>query len=234
MGPQRTWEGEVAPTVADRLRAWKWSPNNGFLREVAQTNGGAELLLKEAEDEGRLDRVHFVAALGAVHGTVGREFLRNLVLSNSERDLRCTALVALINRKDSTVGNIASSIFDDRSPAVRDYAVLGLAIAGGDDRWDEALERIKKLWRRPPTVGLGPIPRDVLLLCYLLENATSASQRESLAQEMKRSWSGIDPKSAACIEEVWPMVQRMDGVGLRWPDPSEIRDWVIEHSWLRF
>ena len=230
-GRRELREDEIVTALAERVRTWRWTPHDTFLREVAQTSGGAELLVREARDIDRPDRVLFIAALGDAPGSVGLELLRYVAAFDTTTDIRCAAIIALLNRQDPSAGDIAAAAFNDRSPAVRDYALLGLAIAGTDDRWDAAFERIKKQWRRPPKVGAKPIPRDVLLLCYLLEHA-SGRRLDLLSQEVQRSWSRIDPESVACIEEVWPTVRDAGGIESTRPDAREIRDWVIQNSWL--
>ena len=163
----------------------------------------ADQLLAQMLDESpdlRFDKVVIAAHLGDLTGAAGDDALRRAirVTGPGSRDLRCASLLALAKRlgtqaaPDLLVGLTASDA------VVKDYAVIGLAGAGADDRaWKQVLEYLSSVLRRRNRGSEA-----AFALAYLGQHVSAPSRRSDLVAFIRRHWNALD--EAEWFARLWP------------------------------
>lgn len=215
-----------------RLRNWKWWPPNAILNEVvALGQPGTKLLVEEFTRRLGPEQLLIAAALGGAQGNEGIDELRAAVKKRGpgRSDLRNASLGALIRRCHGNAAGDLADALQDRDPALKSLAMLGLAAYGDERAWELAFSRLIMLMRRPPKVDSIP-PDKVVAVCYLGINASDSTRVLRLGQAIRKYWQRLSFEIQTHIKFLWPEVCdfELDITEIPPPNGHRMRKWVLE------
>ena len=180
---------------ADRARA---------IQEAFADPHADELLAQMLDESGDLvfAKPLIAAHLGDLAGTHGDSALRRAIRVSGlgTRDTRCASLLALVKRTGAlaTPDLVEGLAVPDAS--VKDYAMIGLAGAGDDQAWDQALGYLRSVLRRARRAhGRSQV---AYALAYLARHVADGPRRRELAAFVRGHWDAID--EGAWFEALWP------------------------------
>ena len=218
--------------LESRLRSRRIREYEPALEELRQMGPEVEPLLATlVVDPQVVPRVRLAVMLGDLRGDEGTAALREVARDArpGTRDLRSVALLALAKRCGNEATPYLVMGLDDRDPAVKDYAVLGLAGAGDDRGWQAVFDRLRTVLRRGSRVfGHTEI---LVAVAYLAQHMDGHPDRKhALVRELRRRWSSLTAEEAGWFLIFWPEA-RPDGPdpeAVRPPEAARLRSWVRE------
>lgn len=172
------------------------------------------------------EKVVIAAHLGDLNGEAGDAALRRVlgVSGPGSRDLRCAAVLALAKRCGEQATPQLLTALGPRDGAVKDYAIIGLAGAGGDRGWDEAFKRLPALLRRQRrSAGQSEV---TMALAYLAQQLQNPDRRRRLVAFVRKHW--VILVEDEWFANLWPEA-RPDGPAagaVPAPDAASIRAWA--------
>lgn len=180
---------------ADRARA---------VHEAVVDPHADELLAEMLDESGDLvyAKPLIAAHLGDLAGPQGDAALRRAIRVSGPgtRDVRCASLLALAKRTGALATPDLVEGLAVPDATVKYYAIIGLAGAGDDQAWDQALGYLRSVLRRAR--------RDhgrsqaAYALAYLARHVADGPRRRELAVFVRKHWDAID--EGAWFEALWP------------------------------
>ncbi|GIF20870.1 hypothetical protein BJ973_001223 [Actinoplanes tereljensis] len=176
------------------------------------------------------DKHEIVAGLGeSPAGDFGVRLLQAVASDRgAPADRRCAAIVAVTKRTGPAASGLLHRCLADRDPAVRKYAMFGLAVVGDDGSWAEALEILRTAIAEQvpvPPFGLQwktlALQSEVLpIVCYLGRHLAVPGRRESVTTLIREHWDNLYDAEKRWFGEFWPDFAP-DG-----PDPEALSGWA--------
>lgn len=150
------------------------------------------------------DRLTLIAALlGDLHGRSGTNALRSVLKDPTiSRDLRCASLLALAKREESGAASDLRQAMTETNATVRDYAVLGLAVVGGSESWDEMLDYLSAVFSRKRRLEVQFPTRVQAAVSYLAADPSPIRQLQLIGL-LRQHWSKLSEVEQRWITENW-------------------------------
>lgn len=191
----------------------------------------ADQLLAQMLDESTdvaFAKVFIAAQMGDLTGDAGDDALRraSAVSGPGTRDLRCASLLALAKRLGPVATPDLLEGLASTDGAVKDYAVIGLAGAGGGDAesWNQVLGYLRAVLRRKRRArGKSEV---ALAIAYLAQHVADQGRRSELVAFIRRHWEAID--EAEWFAQFWPDAspdgRSVEAVAV--PSRAAIQEWA--------
>lgn len=175
-------------------------------------------------------KVLIAAHMGDLTGTAGDDALRraSCVSGPGTRDLRCASLLALAKRLGPLATPDLLEGLASTDGAVKDYAVIGLAGAGGSDTesWPQVLGYLRSVLRRKRRAhGQSEV---ALAISYLAQHVDDQDRRSELVAFIRRHWEAVD--EVDWFAQFWPDANP-DGPSseaVAVPNRRAIQEWARE------
>lgn len=224
--------GPLTTTRVAEVRAGLRAPRaerfEDAVRTAVEMGEDGDRLLAEVDDLTGWRRVFVVAALGDVRGPAGGAVLHRAIRlpGPGTSDLRCAAALALAKRNEPGATPALADLVHDRDPAVRDYALFGLAAVGDNSAYHAVLARVTAMLARRRTAESADLSPLTLAVIYLLRHAEQRAP--DLAALLRLRWQRMTPSEQGWFSEHWPGLRASDdSAPLQIPDAQALQSQLL-------